>query len=311
MIDRACTALALIALAACSSAPPVVRSPEPAPQAEPPHAVEDVVARLQRDAEKLEPILPSLLAQSFLRATRTLPPNKPRYYDGVSDLSCLVYARVLDLLASHGFSALGAKKRVLDFGYQSIGPSRLLASIGMDAIAVGADPALSALYNDPSDQGATGSGSVRIINGMFPADPRVAAQVGGEYDVVMAMNVLRRGAIHPPKRSDVKLDLGVSDELLLKTLHDVLRPGGFFLLYNVGPKLPLSEDAYLPAADGRSPFTAHKLEEAGFLVISLDEDDFKIANRIAHALDWGQGKSPKWDVDGDMAALFTLVERPL
>ena len=132
-------------------------------------------------------------------------------------------------------------------------------------------------------------------------DPRVAAQVGGEYDVVLSRNGLRRDAIHPAKRSDVTVDLGVSDELMLKSIFNALRPGGFFVLYNVGTK----------AGDGRAPFSAHQLEEAGFLVIDFDEDDFKIANRMAHALGWGDDPVAKWDVDGDMVALFTVAERPL
>jgi len=45
-------------------------------------------------------------------------------------------------------------KRILDFGYGTVGHLRLLASLGADMVGVEVDPLLRALYSAPGDQGA-------------------------------------------------------------------------------------------------------------------------------------------------------------
>ena len=71
----------------------------------------------------------------------------------------LAYSRPLDLLAAAGFDDVRGK-RILDFGYGTIGHLRLLASLGAEVVGVEVDPLLPALYSEPGirepSRGATG-----------------------------------------------------------------------------------------------------------------------------------------------------------
>src|SRR5262249_53154051 len=88
--------------------------------------------------------------------------------------SPLAYARPVDLLGGSGLDSLSGKK-VLDFGYGTIGHLRLLASQGANITAVDVDPLLPALYSAAGDQGVIKNvsgpdGTIRLLNGRFPAD---------------------------------------------------------------------------------------------------------------------------------------------
>lgn len=189
-------ALAFTAIAAAQAAatppPPLPASqttPEaaaPAPEPEP-----TGVARIQRDAAALRPLVTSEVAKRFLDAaaslpaieTRTLhrdpsgrwlskaevealpeeqrkaiksiPMNEDRYYNTKYG-SPLAYVRALDLAATCGaapaFSSLEGA-RVLDYGYGTVGHLRLMASLGAHATGVDVDPFLTALYGEAPDTG--------------------------------------------------------------------------------------------------------------------------------------------------------------
>ncbi len=131
--------------------------------------------------------------------------------------SPLAYTRPLDLLGQSGLEDVSGRK-VLDFGYGTVGHLRLLAGLGADVNAVDVDPLLRALYSAPEDQGLVKSrtgrdGRIRLIDGRFPADETVRTSVGGNYDLIISKNTLKRGYVHPERPVEPRrlLNLGVED----------------------------------------------------------------------------------------------------
>jgi SAM-dependent methyltransferase len=314
------------------------------------------VARLKKEAAAVRPLLRSDLARRFLDATNGpgLPAPAPRtlFYDPDAKAfvreedaakrdeaaraklkslpvseglyyttkygSPLAYARALDVLAEKGGVKDLAGKRVLDFGYGSIGHLRLLASLGADAVGVDVDPFLAALYARPGDTGpvpaapgAKAGGKVTLVDGRWPAEEAAKATVGGGFDLILSKNTLKNGYLHPEKPVDKRMlvDLGVSDEAYVKTLYDALKPGGRVLIYNLCPAPAKEGKPYIPWADGRSPFPREMWEKAGFKVVAIDVKDDDAARALGRALAWDQGKSPM-DLQNDLFAWYTLVEKP-
>src|SRR5262245_19596620 len=146
-------AFAVAALAGCAA---------PQPQTSP-----TTVARLQREARALKPLVKTPWVHRFLEATDTLPPVAPRglyhdadkehyfteaeaarldpaaraaltrlpadeefYYDTKYG-SALAYCRALDLTGLEEASG----KRILDIGYGTVGHLRLLATLGAEVVA--------------------------------------------------------------------------------------------------------------------------------------------------------------------------------
>ncbi len=334
----------------------------PAPTAAPAQAARTpAVQKLVDEAAALTPMAESDLGRRFLNATASLPSvatriayrddnsntrdyyspqaaaalgadkrakltrlelDESRYYNTKYG-SPTAYLRALDLLAAHGFGDVSGK-RILDFGYGSIGHLRLLASLGADMTGVDVDPYLEALYSEASDQGrvpaASGwlghAGSITLAHGSFPKDPRVVSRVGGDYDLIVSKNTLKRGYIHPdPTRKVNKnqvIDLGVPDGVFLQRLHDLLRPGGYLLIYNLSPKPSAPNETYRPWSDGHSPFTREQYEKAGLRVLSFDAEDHAKARRMGHILGWDRDEKGEVTsyLDADLFALYTLVQRP-
>jgi SAM-dependent methyltransferase len=227
----------------------------------------------------------------------------------------VAYARPLDLLGREGF----AGARVLDFGYGGVGQLRMLASLGADVTGVDVDPIQPALYGEAGDQGevaaaggAGAAGRLRLVAGRFPADAQVARAVGEGYDLIVSKNVLKRGYIHPSRPADPRLliRLGVDDAGFVAALHRALAPGGRVLLYNVTPAESPPDKPYLPWADGRSPFAREVLEAAGFRVLTFDRDDTEAARAMARALGWDRDRDEPMDVDHDLFATYTMLEKP-
>lgn len=329
-------------------------SPPPAAAAPDPWALRGV-PRIVADAQRLATTVKSDGAKRFLSraaalptvATRTLHHDAERshYYteaeaaalpaDARAKLtkieqseedyyntrygSPLSYSRPLDILFSRGVS-LPPGSKMMDFGYGYIGHLRLLASMGVHTTGVDVWPLLRALYSWPGDQGEiTGpdgeKGSIRLIDGRFPAEPRVVSAVGSGYELIISKNVLKKGYIHPdrPVPDPKKLiQLGVSDEAALKAFHDALRPGGHFLIYNICPAPTPPDKPFVPYSDGRSPFTKAQWEAAGFEVLVFDQDDTEAVRAMGRALGWDQpsGGDPGMDLVNDLSVLYTLVRRP-
>ena len=208
----------------------------------------------------------------------------------------LAYARAINLIGTAGVGP-GAGQRLADFGFGSVGQLRMLASLGFDTIGIEVSPFLVDLYSDPADQGPFGKGSVKMTFGHFPADALVAAAVGGGLDVFLSKNTLKRGYIHPyrtPGKPEWVIKLGVTDEVFLRTVHDALKPGGLFMIYNICPAPTPEDKPFVTWTDGRSPFTRDQLAAAGFQVIAFDVDDTDFVREMGRRLHWDRGA----DADG-------------
>ena len=238
---------------------------------------EAAVAILRREAKALQPLVTSRLADNFLKATAGLPAIAPRqlFLDKVKKTyftesaiaslseaekralipvpvdeslyyntkygSPLAYVRPVDLLAQTGLEQVSGRK-ILDFGYGTVGHIRLLASLGADVTGIDVDPLLRALYGAPEDQGIIMSlggrqGHIRLIDGRFPADEHIRKTVGGNYDLILSKNTLKRGYVHPEQPVEMKklLNLGVDDTSFVSALFQALKPGGHVLIYNISP----------------------------------------------------------------------------
>ncbi len=307
------------------------------------------VAKIKADAEALLPLVPSALGKRFLGAAKSLPSITPRtlyrdaktkhvlreeeyeasaktgtsvkidvdeeFYYNTNYGSPLAYVRALSVLGEAGVT-LPKGSRLFDFGYGGVGHLRMLASLGVHTVGVDVDPLLVALYGDSKDQGLFpsgdgDSGSVTLLSGSFPSDPPIRAAVVGPFDVIVSKNVLKKGYIHPDRPADEKklIHLGVSDAEFLKAIAERLRPGGFFLIYNICPALSKPDQPFVPWSDGRSPFPPEAFEAAGLRVRIFDRDDTEAIRVIGKTLGWDQGEDAM-DLKNDLSVLYTLVEKP-
>ena len=338
-------ALALLSLALLSLAagPVPARAEAPAPEDS------AAVADLRREAEALAPLAGSRLGRRFLAATERLPHVTPRtvhhdssrtrYWSAAEAASLpanvrdsmltrsldehfyyttrygspLAYLRPLELLAGAGFEDVAGKK-IVDFGYGTVGHLRLLAGLGAEAVGIEVDPLLRALYSHPDDQGRVdgkSGGSIRLLHGRFPADAGVTRDAGTGADLFISKNTLKNGYIHPEQKVDPRMlvHLGVSDSAYVAALYHLLAPGGRVMIYNLCPAPNAPGKPYVPWADGRCPFPVALWKGAGFRVIEFDRDDSEAARRMAHALGWDQGARPM-KLETDLFASYTLVEKP-
>ena len=104
------------------------------------------------------------------------------------------------------------------------------------------------------------------------------------------------------------VDLGVEEDLFVKSLHDALNPGGRLLIFNICPARTPTGPKYIPWSDGRCPFSREMLEKNGFEVVAFDVDDTAAVQAQARALGWDKGPQPM-DVEKDLYALYSLMRR--
>jgi hypothetical protein len=308
-----------------------------------------ILQTLRDEAERLRPWVSSELAGSFLGAVGRLPsprartilldPETRRYYSKpeVSRMggkqraklekkvlepaayyttkygSPLAYSRVVDLLGKAGMSSFSGK-RIMDFGYGSIGHLKLMAFQGGDVVGVDVDSYLTALYSADGDQGAQKNaegpdGNLRLVEGHWPGDDGVRKTVGKGYDLFLSKNTLKRGYIHPEREADPArlVHLEVDDEVFVRSVYDLLNPGGLAAIYNLSPAQNPPDKPYIPWADGRCPFPRKLLEQAGFEVLSYDKDDTAAAREMARLLGWGE---LGMDLETGLFGHITLLRRP-
>lgn len=326
--------IAALSLTACRTA---------APRSSP------ALAELRHDAEAARTVLATPLARQFVAAVDQLPhvesrvvlrdraagkawsPEEARrlskeeqsglerleldeaYYYSTRYGTPVSYALPLERLAEAGFDGFEGK-RILDYGYGYVGHLRMLASLGAHATGVDADPLLPVLYGLPGDTGSVPgrdgrSGSLRLVSGRFPEDPRLTREVGTGYDLFLSKNTLKRGYVHPSQPVDPKrtLQLAVGDAEFVAAVFALLRPGGLVMLYNLRPA---QTPEYIPWAEGETPFAREVWERAGFEVLAFDRDDTPFVRRFAHAVGWDRGPDAM-DVEGDLFGLYLLARKPV
>jgi hypothetical protein len=208
------------------------------------------------------------------------------------------YARPLDVLAAQGFTPKG--RSVLDFGYGNIGQLEALVSLGATAAGIEVDPLLPLLYEKANRP------ALRIHHGFFPSDAALVKAVGEGYDVFLSKNTLKKGYVHPdraltPEQEKRQLKLGVSDEQFVERVFALLKPGGYFFIYNICPPETPRDQPFVPWTDGRSPFARETYERAGFEVIAFDADDTKAVREMARAFAWEDGDT--------FVAKYTLLRK--
>ena len=309
---------------------------------------------LRDEAAALQPQVSSQLARTFLHATRCLPEIAPRtiYRDETTKKylskaeadalgagaraalkempiddakyyqtkygSPMAYTRAVDLLGKNGFETFDGK-RILDFGYGTVGHLRLMALNGATVVGLDVDSFLTALYSDHADTGKIrgncgGTGFLTLVSGRF-SEASVKQSVGDGYDLIISKNTLKKGYVAPPADQEVDkrmlIDLGISNDEFLKTVFDRLKPGGRFMIYNICPKQgdAAKGEKYLPMADGHCPWDREALEKQGFKVVALDVDDSAATRTQGKALGWDQGEQPM-DLENDLFAWYTIVEKP-
>lgn len=302
---------------------------------------------LPAEARRLQPLARSDLGRAFLKAAEGAPPYTPRTvyrrgqarewlgaadfarlpaadraawapvtideatYQGLFYGSPLAYLLPLERLGGAGFGGLGGK-RVVDFGHGGIGQLRLFAELGAEAVGIDIDPLQPVLYAAPGDQGPVGKagGSVKLVHGRFPADPKAVTAVGGGYDLFLSKNTLKRGYIHPAEKVDPRLlvDLGADDPAFLKAVAKALKPGGWLVIYNLCPAPNAAGKPYRPMADGRCPFSAEDLAAAGFEELVRDGVDDQAARALGAALGWDK-PSVNMKLEDDLFALVTVARK--
>lgn len=214
----------------------------------------------------------------------------------------LGYARPLDVLAAAGFEPKG--KKVLDFGYGNISQLLMLSKLGVEVHGVEIDSLI------PLATRAV-VGQVKLHHGFFASDAKLVKELGGGYDLFLSKNTLKRGYVHPAEPKDAKgqIDLGLDDARLLALVFGMLKPGGYFYIYNLAPA---QGQPYLPMADGRCPWSREQLQAAGFEVLAFDVDDAAKARQMGRLLEWDQGDESglTGDLEKSLFATYTLVRRP-
>jgi len=273
--------------------------------------------KIYRDAET-RLYYPAVLRDAMLADRRdaltTIEVTEELYYTTKYGTP-LAYVRPLEILGHAGIKSVEGF-RILDFGYGEIGPPRLLANLGADAVGVDVDPLLPVLYSLPEDQGpvtAHGGKSacrVTLVNGHWPGDAKVNKAVGKGFDLIISKNTLKNGYLHPERPVDKRMlfDLGVSEQDFAKALYESLKPGGYAMIYNICPAPAPPDKPYIPWADGRCPFSRKMLESAGFKVLKFDEDDSTAVRQMARAFGWDKGEGAM-DVEKDLFAHYTLLSR--
>lgn len=332
---------------------PKTSEPTAASQPNAAEAAPSIIETLKAEAAALRPLVTSDLTRCFLNATATLPVPEPRTILRTKDRSAaytpeqaarlpedkraalvektydarfyyttgygspLVYARVVDLLATHGVASLAGKK-LMDFGYGTVGHIRLLASMGCEAHGVDVEPVFGALYARPDDQGKVSAidhgpaGGITLHCGRWPAERSIVRDVGTRYDIITSKNTLKRGYIHPSRPADPRtlIRLGVDDGTFLRHIHDALKPGGLFIIYNIAPAQNPPDKPYIPWADGQCPFTPEQLANARLEVLEYDHDDRAAILDYWIALGINQGKSRE-ETQNDLFAWYTICRRSI
>ena len=127
-------------------------------------------------------------------------------------------------------------------------------------------------------------------------------------------NTLKNGYLHPTPPPGQTVDprkllrIGVDDAEFVGRVHDALRPGGVFVIYNICPPQNPPDREYIPYADGTCPFPRELFEERGFEVIAHDALDQAWVVDCFGKLGYDEGKS-RAEMEQSYFCWYTIVRR--
>ena len=284
---------------------------------------DDYTAKIRAEAKLLVPLAKSDVGRAFLAAADHLPwienslaLNDPTNQNRFVFSPEFTFFKALDLVGHAGLESLDGKK-VVHFGFSTIGHFRLMAACGAHTHGVVEELDLKRLYGQPGDQGKVAVaepansknsfGSVRLSFGKFPADEKIAQELGDGIDLFIAKNNLKKGLLHPAQKvePDQMISLGVSDQAFIESVFDRLNSGGYFMIFNMHFRRTEPGDEYNPRSDARCPFSKSDLQDAGFKILEFDKDDTKFVHEIAKALGWDE----HLDLEEQCRATWTLMKK--
>lgn len=232
--------------------------------------------------------------------------------------SPLAYLRALDYAVAAGLESIDGA-RLADFGFGNMGQVRALAMMGAHVTGIEIDGMLDAMYRMSDDRGpiaraksagAGEPGHVQLVFGQYPSTDAITKEVGAGYDLFMSKNTLKLGYIHPERDTDPRnlVHLGVDDSTYVTRVHDALRPGGLFVIYNLYGQQAAPDQPYRPWATGECPFERGLMERAGFEILRWNEDDSRMARDMGRALGWNANMDDSTFVK-EFNAMVTVARR--
>jgi SAM-dependent methyltransferase len=237
----------------------------------------------------------------------------PKRYYATNYGTPLAYAPALLAAAKAGGFDSFKYKKVLDFGYGQIGQLEMLARCGAEVFGVEADPIVHTLYQSTrvadgvvSEDGT--KGSVHLELGQWFSDWRLRQRMGGDFDVIMIRNVLKRGYVQPeePMKGFDPIDIGGEPEDAVRAIYNALDDGGVAVVYNLGGGAWRRDDGtYNAPADVRDPFGKDVWEDAGFEIVHFQANGSQLMREVGVAIGWGTLE--------DLASynvLYTVVRKP-
>lgn len=125
--------------------------------------------------------------------------------------------------------------KILDYGFGTIGHLKLLTENNHIVHGVEIDPILNLLYKEED----MANDNLKLFYGYFPKDKSLVKKLDNNYDVFISKNTLKKGYVHPDIEVNKKylLNFGVSDDDYLQAISELLKPDGYFLIYNLHGKI--------------------------------------------------------------------------
>lgn len=237
----------------------------------------------------------------------------PKRYYATNYGTPIAYAPALLAAAEAGGFNSFRNKRVLDFGYGQLGQLEMLARCGAAVFGVEADPVIHTLYHATRiGDGVTAEdgtkGSVHLELGEWFSDWRLRERLGGNFDVIIARNVLKRGYVQPdePMRGFDPIDIGGEPEDAARAIYNALDDGGVAVVYNLGGGAWHREDGtYNAPADVRDPFGREAWEAAGFEIVHFQSNGSQLMREVfSVATDRDLAEFDAYNV------LYTVVRKP-
>lgn len=263
------------------------------------------------DREVYTPAQARKLSEEDLEEFRVVTYGPERYY-ATNYGSPIAYATALACAADAGIESF-KYKRILDIGYGQLGQLEMLARCGAEVDGVEVDPVVHVLYDltrltdlIAAEDGTKGSVSLHL--GEWFANATFRGRVGGDYDLILARNVLKHGYVQPEESMNGfdPIDVGGDPETGARTLFDALRPGGVVVVYNLGGGPWRREDgSYNAPADVRDPFGREAWEAAGFEVLHFQTNGSNLMRQVASLIN--QRELSDFD---SYNVLYTVVQKP-